>query len=161
MGFDKFSNLHRKVAFPLALFMSVLVVIYSLFGSSFKIGQHTDSCVNFSNHGRQFVLQKSNEHLNLVENGKILTSFNNKEFYGSKTKYNCALAAVIATGATLPILIAKFGEGFLGGMGLAYGELDALFAMAAEGATVAEIIGAIKGMLGFWGLVGVGLGGIA
>lgn len=157
MGFDKFSNSHRKVAFPLALFMSVLVVIYSLFGSSFKIGQRTDSCVNFSNHGRQFVLQKSNEHLNLVENGKILTSFNSKEFYGSKTKCNCALAAAVAGGAVLGAL----GGGFISGLGLATTELEALFAMAAEGATVAELWSAYVGMVGFWAAVGVGIGAIA
>lgn len=148
---------HKNLMFISSILFSVFITIYSFFGSGFKINNKTDDTIFFTNHDRRFILCSNETGSEIFENDKKIAFLPKAKIMLKNKPTNCALAAAIAGGAAL----AALGGGFMSGLGLATTELEMLFAMAAEGATIAELWSAYIGMVGFWAAVGVGIGAIA
>ena len=151
-------NIFLKLDSVLAFF-SIFVSIFAFCGHNAKLIETSKNYAVFQNHNRNFLISNEPGKLIFYDSNKkireipISEKFNIKEYNTLITKYkpNCAVG------------VAAFMSGsgaFLNTFGIAATEIESWFALAASGASVAEVTAAVKGTLVFWGIAGALVGTI-
>ena len=160
----------KKIVFKLdfaLVFLSVLVSIFAFQSHNARLVKKTKDYAVFENHNRLFKITSDRNKLEIYDGCKkiqeipLISNFKIEEFKNlpAKRSNNCAIVAAATAGVAFAAFL-KGAEGFLSMFGLATTELEGLFAMAANGATAAEVAAAIRQTLGFWAIMG-GVTGLA
>lgn len=159
-------NIFLKLDFVLVLF-SIFVSIFAFCGHNAKLIETSKNYAVFQNHNRNFLISNEPGKLFFYDSNKkireipISEKFNIKEYNTLITKYkpNCAIVAAATAGVGVAAFMSGSGA-FLNTFGIAATEIESWFALAASGASVAEVTAAVKGTLVFWGIAGALVGTI-
>lgn len=156
---------HKNLMFISSILFSVFITIYSFFGSGLKINKNIDNTLSVTKHGREFLISNEPGKLFFYDGNKkireisISEKFNIKEYNALVAKYkpNCAIVAAVTAGIGAAAFLSGSGA-FLNTLGIATTEIESWFALAASGASIAEVTAAVKGTLAFWGFAGLVVG---